>query len=225
MVSRFLRTALCSVALLGFAATSAISATMNYLGKWLNSTSYTTGSVITYNNVIYYSLKSSKSAPNKNYAPDVSPNWWQPLGNTSISVVDATGKFMGSLIDQESMWFNTPDGAIVMRFASPLGFAYPYNMLYETLDCSGQAYMPAFNDNGTASLFPVGAVRNADGTIAADGVPVSGTLYYAAEPMALKETNSILDGDGVCTADTSTSWIGTAKSMTVSWTYPLKVKR
>lgn len=225
MVSRTLKTALCSIALLGVAATSAFSATMNYLGKWTNTTSYATGSVITYNNVIYYSLKSTKSAPNKNFAPDVSPAWWQPIGNTSISVLDATGKFMGSLIDQESMWFTTPDGAIVMRFASPLGFAYPYNMFYETADCSGQAYMPAFTDNGTPSLFPVGAVRNADGTIAADGVAVSGTLYYAAEPMGLKPTNSVLDRDGVCSADTAVNWVGTAKSMAVSWTYPLKVKK
>lgn len=103
MVSRFLRTALCSFALLGLAATSAISATMNYLGTWSNTTTYTTGSVIVYNKGIFYSLKSTNSAPNRNFIPSSNPTWWAPVGtvgNTILSgVVNPTSPTLGQVGD------------------------------------------------------------------------------------------------------------------------------
>jgi hypothetical protein len=103
MVSRFLGTALCSVALLVLAATSALSATMDYLGTWKNSTTYSTGNVITYNSGIYYSLKSTKSAPNKNYIPSGNPSWWAQvgtIGNTVLSgVVNPTSPTLGQVGD------------------------------------------------------------------------------------------------------------------------------
>jgi YVTN family beta-propeller protein len=103
MVSRYLRSALCSVALLGIAATSAVSATMNYLGAWSNTTTYTTGSVIVYNKGIYYSLKSTNAAPNRNFIPSSNPTWWAPVGtvgNTILSgVVNPTSPTLGQVGD------------------------------------------------------------------------------------------------------------------------------
>lgn len=38
--------------------------------------------MVIYNNAIYFSLKSSYSAPNKSKIPDQEPLWWKPLGTT-----------------------------------------------------------------------------------------------------------------------------------------------
>ena len=103
MVARLLRVALCSVALMGVAATSALSATMNYLGTWLNTTTYATGSVIVYNKGIFYSLKSTSSAPNRNFIPSSNPTWWVPVGtvgNTILNgVVNPTSPTLGQVGD------------------------------------------------------------------------------------------------------------------------------
>jgi YVTN family beta-propeller protein len=103
MVSRYLRNALCSVALVGLAATSAVSATMDYLGTWSNTTTYATGSVIVYNKGIFYSLKSTKAAPNRNFIPSSNPTWWAPVGtvgNTILSgVVNPTSPTLGQVGD------------------------------------------------------------------------------------------------------------------------------
>lgn len=63
---------------------------MGYLGPWKNTTTDATGGVITHNSGIYYALKSTKSAPNKNFIPSSNPSWWAQvgtIGNTALSGV------------------------------------------------------------------------------------------------------------------------------------------
>ena len=103
MLKRSLKIFLCSAALVSVVSTSVFSATMNYLGAWLNTTTYATGSVIVYNKGIYYSLKSTNSAPNKNYIPNSNPAWWAPVGtvgNTILNgVVNPTSLSLGQVGD------------------------------------------------------------------------------------------------------------------------------
>ena len=54
MKKQFLKSLMGAVALLCALSTSALSATMNYLGTWSNTTTYATGSVIVYNKGIFY---------------------------------------------------------------------------------------------------------------------------------------------------------------------------
>ena len=103
MAPRIINAALCSAALLGAIATSAFSATMNYLGTWVGTTTYAAGSVIVHNKGIYYSLKSTSAAPNRNYSPSSNPTWWEQVGtvgNTILSgVVNPTSPTLGMVGD------------------------------------------------------------------------------------------------------------------------------
>jgi hypothetical protein len=225
-----MRSALLGLALLSFAATpmvlpehSAYAATMNYVGTWSNAKVYAAGSVVEFKKGTYYSLKSSKAAPNKNNAPDASPDWWQPLGGPSVNVVDATGKFVGTLVDPDAIWFNTPDGKIMLRGLSAFGFFYPQAMYYESADCSGQAYMDRPNDNVSTGIVSVGAVRKANGALDQGNTSVAGTLYYPVEPFAQRQIGSILGPDGTCEVTSDSAWVGPVSSLPVSWSYPLKL--
>ena len=103
MASRFLKTLLFSVAFVGAVGSTALSATMNYLGGWANTATYDAGSVVAYNSGIYYSLKSTRAAPNRNYAPNVNPSWWAQVGtvgNTILNgVVNPTSQGLGQVGD------------------------------------------------------------------------------------------------------------------------------
>jgi hypothetical protein len=88
MTKGFVKSLLCSVALLSALSSAAVSATMNYLGGWANTTTYATGSVIVYNNGIYYSLKSTTKAPNKNYIPPNNPTWWAMVGTVGNTILN-----------------------------------------------------------------------------------------------------------------------------------------
>jgi len=50
---------LATTAVVWAVSTSALAATMDYLGAWSNTATYATGKVIVYNKAIYYSLKST----------------------------------------------------------------------------------------------------------------------------------------------------------------------
>lgn len=113
MKSHFLKTLMLSAAFVGFVGSAALSATMNYLGSWSNVTSYKTGSVVVYNNGIYYSLKSTAKAPNRNYVPNNNPAWWTmvgTVGNTILSgPVNPTSPNLGQVGD---FYINTQSNTI-----------------------------------------------------------------------------------------------------------------
>ena len=75
MNSRFFTSLMFPAAIVCSVGSVAEAATMNYLGTWSNAAIYKLGSVVVYNSAIYYSLKSTKAAPNRNYTPSNNPSW------------------------------------------------------------------------------------------------------------------------------------------------------
>ena len=63
----------------GFAS-STYAATMDYLGTWNSSTTYAIGKVVKHNGGIFYSLKSTNAAPNRNFSPPSNLTWWEQVG-------------------------------------------------------------------------------------------------------------------------------------------------
>lgn len=92
---------------------SSYAATMDYQGTWSNTATYATGRVVIYNKGIYYSLKSTRSAPNRNYIPSSTPSWWEHIGtvgNTIHSgVVNPTSPSLGQVGD---FYINTQTNTI-----------------------------------------------------------------------------------------------------------------
>lgn len=103
MTSRFIQSLMFSAAIVCSFGSVADAATMNYLGGWSNAVIYKLGSVVVYNSGIFYSLKSTKSAPNRNYTPSNYPSWWQQVGtvgNTILNgVVNPTSPELGQVGD------------------------------------------------------------------------------------------------------------------------------
>jgi hypothetical protein len=103
MTSRFIQSLMFSAAIVCSVGGEADAATMNYLGSWANTATYSAGSVVAYNSGIYYSLKSTRAAPNRNYAPNVNPSWWAQVGtvgNTILSgPVNPTSPGLGQVGD------------------------------------------------------------------------------------------------------------------------------
>ncbi len=91
MLTRTLRFLSILILLLFSSIMSVQAATMNYIGNWSATATYPLGNVVTYNNAIYYSLKSSRSAPNKNKIPNQQPTWWQPVGTIGNTLLNGTG--------------------------------------------------------------------------------------------------------------------------------------
>jgi hypothetical protein len=78
---------------------SAFAATMDYLGTWSSSTTYATGKVVKHNGGIFYSLKSTTAAPNRNRVPSTNPTWWEQvgtIGNTLHSGLQAPVPSVGN---------------------------------------------------------------------------------------------------------------------------------
>lgn len=81
---------------------SAFAATMDYLGSWSSSTTYATGKVVKHNGGIFYSLKSTTAAPNRNRLPSTNPTWWEQvgtIGNTLHSGLQAPAPSVGNTGD------------------------------------------------------------------------------------------------------------------------------
>lgn len=78
----------CSAAVIGAAHGDALARPMNFLGQWVNSISYAEGSVVTYNNRLYYALKGRKGAPNRGHAPNATPAWWVTIGTIGNTVLN-----------------------------------------------------------------------------------------------------------------------------------------
>ena len=80
MTSRFIQSLIFSSAIVCSIGSAAEAASMNYTGGWSNAVVYKPGSVVVYNNGIYYSLKGTRAAPNRAYIPSTNPTWWQQVG-------------------------------------------------------------------------------------------------------------------------------------------------
>ena len=113
MTSRFLNSLMFSAAVVFSVGSVAEAATMNYVGNWVNTGTYKVGSVVADGSGIYYSRKSTTSAPNKGYAPSTNPVWWQQIGtigNTVLSgVVNPTSPSLGQVGD---FYINTTTNTI-----------------------------------------------------------------------------------------------------------------
>ena len=99
LIIRTLRALAFATAIAGVWSGEVYSKPMNYIGGWSNSVTYKEGLVVVYNSRIYYALKGSRAAPNKNYVPSNNPTWWVPvgsIGNTILSgVVNPTDPNLG----------------------------------------------------------------------------------------------------------------------------------
>ena len=113
MSKRFLRTLLLSAACVGVVGSAALGATMNYLGTWTNAKTYRPGSVIAYNKGLFYSLRGTLTAPNRNHIPTSNPTWWVQVGtvgNTILNgVVNPTSPDLGQVGD---FYINTATSTI-----------------------------------------------------------------------------------------------------------------
>jgi hypothetical protein len=151
------RLVLATFIFLAFVPATAFAATMDYLGTWSSSTTYATGKVVKHNGGIFYSLKSTNSAPNRNKPPSENPAWWEPVGSAvkPQAVYDATGKFIG-VVNNGRLVINFGSQQVLIDFGSN-GFLpdctdsaaacvpsaannYLGDKVYTTSDCSGTAY-------------------------------------------------------------------------------------
>ena len=90
-----------TLGVLALMGSSAIAATMDYLGAWNATTTYATGKVVVYNRAIYYSLRSTTAAPNRNRLP-TDATWWEQvgtIGNTLHSGLQAPTNAIGNAGD------------------------------------------------------------------------------------------------------------------------------
>ena len=108
MTTRFLNSLMFSAAIVCSIGSVSEAANMNYLGGWSNAVIYKPGSVVVYNSGIYYSLKSTKPAPNRNYIPSTNPSWWQQVGTVGNTILSGPGNpFDQSLGQAGDFYLNT----------------------------------------------------------------------------------------------------------------------
>lgn len=74
------RTLFATTAIMFAVAPAAYSKPMSFAGDWSNNAKYSVGQVVKYNGALYYSLKSTRAAPNLNLIPSTNPTWWAPVG-------------------------------------------------------------------------------------------------------------------------------------------------
>jgi hypothetical protein len=91
MALSFLSRVLMTASVWAAVSSCAFAATMDYLGSWSNTAIYTTGKVVVYNKGVYYSLKSTNAAPNKNYTPSSNPTWWAQVGTVGNTILSGVG--------------------------------------------------------------------------------------------------------------------------------------
>lgn len=78
------------------------AAIMNYIGDWKSTSTYSLGSVVTYNNTLYLSIKNSWNPPNRNKLPNQETSWWMQLvtaGNTVLNGTTAPISTIGNVGD------------------------------------------------------------------------------------------------------------------------------
>jgi hypothetical protein len=94
----FFRSLIFVTAIVAAASSSALSATMNYLGAWTSTSTYAIGAVVVYNKGIYYSVRGTRKDPNRNRLPS-DPNWWTQvgtIGNTLHTGLQAPSNSIGN---------------------------------------------------------------------------------------------------------------------------------
>lgn len=194
------RLVLAAFIVLAYVPASAFAATMDYLGAWSSSTTYTTGKVVKHNGGIFYSLKSTNSAPNRNKMPSDNPTWWEPVGSSvkPKAVYDATGKYVGPIASRvygADGWGGdyvgiaagsllvsigaTPNGFIVCSESAAACVPSVQNnfqgiKVYATTNCSG----PAYYWNNVMDRNYARTYGSATSTYVGTPVAVSFDIYY-----------------------------------------------
>ena len=79
MAKRFLKRLMCSAALIAALGSSALAATMNYIGIWSGTKAYAIGNVVVYNNQVYYALAAST-----NVIPIPTASQWKLVGTNGM---------------------------------------------------------------------------------------------------------------------------------------------
>ena len=92
-MKRFVRTLLCAAMLSASVATTAVAERMDFNGQWRATSTYERGKVVIYNKGIYYSLKSSRSAPNRAKIPGTngSIGWREQVGTVGNTLHSGIG--------------------------------------------------------------------------------------------------------------------------------------
>ena len=183
--------------LLILGSVTAIAAAMDYLGAWSSSTTYAAGKVVKHNDGIYYSLKSTSSAPNKNKTPSANPTWWEAVGSAvkPRAVYDVTGKYVGPRVSGDANGGSAFVGFSAGGFLAPVGVLtwgflvcnesaavcvpsaqnnYSGLKVYTTTDCSGTAYYWSNEMNGNFAR-TYGAASSNSGN---SPVALSFDIYY-----------------------------------------------
>lgn len=88
------------------------AANMNYIGDWSSTSTYPVGNVVIYNKAIYYSLKSSRSSPNKSKIPDQQPLWWKQLGTVGNTVHSGTTAPISSIGNVGDFYIDTANNTM-----------------------------------------------------------------------------------------------------------------
>ena len=161
MTSRYLCSLMFSAAIVCSVGSVAEAGTMNYVGNWSNTAVYKLGSVVVYNKAIYYSLKSTKAAPNKNQIPSSNPTWWQQVGtvgNTILNgVVNPTDPSMGQVGD---FYLNTATNTLF----GPKSAISPY------WPAEGVSLVGSGGDSGTQGAIGATGPTGADGAAGPQGL-------------------------------------------------------
>lgn len=219
------RVVLAAFIVLAFVPASAFAATMDYLGTWSSSTTYATGKVVKHNGGIFYSLKSTNSAPNRNKPPGSSPTWWEKVGaveDTTLSgtrLTDANGAVLGRFLFR-NMFLIYRGGRAYEAHANFDGLYNEQGTLYFSgMNCAGQAYAEFKNLSGFVFFAPSNW-----STYNTNGEAKTGTLYYAIAPFSDVNFASWRDGDGTCSNGVGTVFGGIATSEVVNLSTPLKVE-
>ena len=213
MNSRFFTSLMFPAAVVCSIGSVAEAATMNYLGTWSNAVIYKPGSVVVYNNGIFYSLKSTKAAPNRNYTPSNNPSWWQQVGtvgNTILNgVVNPTSPELGQVGD---FYLNTTTSTL---FGPKTAIAPYWPAVGVALSNSGGEVGPQGPTGPVGPAGPTGlqgpaGVAGANGAIGPQGpAGPTGLQGPAGGPSPIVPGKTIVDSAGTVVGyvNTDGSWV------------------
>ena len=174
--------------------TSAIAATMDYLGAWSGTTTYATGKVVVYNRAIYYSLRSTTAAPNRNRLP-TDATWWAQvgtLGNTLHSGLQAPMNAIGNVGDY---YIDTANNRLFGPKNAVTGWpAGAVNLVGQTGPAGAQGSQGAIGAQGTQGAQGQQGIPGVKGDAGAQGP--SGTANMVGKTCASGTSLRGFDNDG-----------------------------
>mgnify|MGYP001806485032 FL=1 len=124
-------------------------------------------------------------------------------------------------------WIDTRDGKVALAGIGPVSYETPDGYLYETVDCSGTAYLAARHlVSRSVIVGPDGSNMDGKGNMI-----FSGQLIYAQKPFELRTMNSFMQAFGSigtppnleCLKETREEVVGVAGGPDVNWKAPLSI--